>query len=136
MNEREGTALLKARFEAAGYRIREGFRYQSGGVSFSMDGFDPDARVGFEYVTTAAGDRAEITPEVVAHLERRMRAGEIAVLLLDEREAPSKDLLEFAAARFLAAVARPQPKAAKTKKASAKPKKAPKGKKKAAKGKK
>lgn len=106
MNERDGCALLKARFEAAGFRIREGYPYRSGNIAFAMDGFDPVAAVGFEYVTTAAGDREEITPAVLRHLEKRIAAGELAILLLDERDELDAELISFAADRFLAEVKR------------------------------
>ncbi len=132
MNEQEGAALLRARFEAAGFRIREGYRYESEGFSFSIDGFDPDANVGYEYVTSEAGDRAEITSEILAHLEKRMRSGEIAVLLIDEYEAPSADLLTFAVDRFLEAIQTLRKKKKPAKKPAKRPVKKP-GKRKAAK---
>jgi hypothetical protein len=43
-----------------------------------------------------------VTPALVAELERRMDAGDLFVLLIDEREAPGADLLERAADGFLA----------------------------------
>lgn len=116
MDEREGRALLKARFEAAGFRIRVDHTFVEEGVSIRLDGFDPAARVGYEYITTEAGDRADVSPAEIASLEERMKRGEVFVLLLDEREAPTREILDFAATRFLEAVlakgrgAKPTPK--------------------------
>ncbi len=102
MNEREGCALLKERFTAAGLAIEEHVRLTEEGLDITLDGFDPVRRIGYEYVTTEAGDRAEITPEVVAALEARMLREELFVLLVDERDVPEPAALRFAAEGFLA----------------------------------
>ncbi|MFN7974387.1 MAG: hypothetical protein U0166_18895 [Acidobacteriota bacterium] len=101
MDERSGTTLLRRHFEAVGLAIEEGYRFQAEGIDLSLDGFDPARRVGYEYVTTEAGDRAELTPGVVARLEEMMQRGELYVLLLDEREAVSEHDLSRAADLFL-----------------------------------
>jgi hypothetical protein len=105
MDEAEGCALLKKHFSAAGYDITEHFPFDEQGVRFSVDGFDPERRVGYEYITTAAGDREEVTPHVLIALEKRMGAGELYILLVDEREVLRADDLAGAADRFLARVA-------------------------------
>ncbi len=104
IDEVEGVRVLKARFVAAGLDIVEGHPLEIAGKTVHLDGFDPAARIGFEYITTASGDRAEMSREVVAELERRMGRGELWVLLIDEREVPSAELLERAAAHFLGVV--------------------------------
>ncbi|MCC6559038.1 MAG: hypothetical protein IT372_39445 [Polyangiaceae bacterium] len=104
MNEREGCVLLKAVFEAAGLAIEEAYPFAEGDASISLDGFDPARRVGYEYVTTEAGDRREITPEVIAALDARMERGELFVLLVDERDVPDEAALRFAAEGFLGAL--------------------------------
>jgi len=101
MNEREGCALLKERFTAAGLSIEEHVRFAEEGLDVTLDGFDPSQRIGYEYVTTEAGDREAITPEVVAALEARMLRGEMFVLLVDERDVPDPTALRFAADGFL-----------------------------------
>ena len=101
MDERAGCELLKQRFTAAGLTIVEHYALREPGLEVTLDGYDPKARVGYEYITTAAGDRAEITPEVVAALESRMRAGDLFVLLLDEQEEPTPERMERAADHFL-----------------------------------
>ncbi len=101
MNERDGCAVLKGRFTAAGLSIEEGYRYRAHGVDVSLDGFDPRVRVGYEYITTEAGDRAELTVEVVAELEARMSRGELYLLLIDETEVDGAATLTRAADHFL-----------------------------------
>lgn len=105
MDEAAGCALLKKHFVAAGYTISEHYPFDEQGVAFSVDGFDPERRVGYEYITTAAGDREEVNPRVVTQLERRMAAGELHILLVDEHAILQPEDLAQAADRFLARVA-------------------------------
>ncbi len=105
-SEAEGCALLKARFEAAGYAITEGYRLQEGGVDVSLDGFDPARRVGYELITTSAGDRVGFTPAVVGALEASMSRGELFLFLVDELDVDA-DALVLASERFLARLPRP-----------------------------
>ena len=99
MTESEGCALLKRCFEQRGYTIRESHRLDDIGVT--LDGYDPDKRVGYEYITSAAGDRAEVTSAVIGALEERARNGEMYVLLIDELDGLVAEELEAAAAAFL-----------------------------------
>jgi hypothetical protein len=101
MDEHEGCAVLKRRFTAAGLSIEESYPLREGDVAFNVDGFDPQRRVGYEYITTAAGDREEITPALIAALEERMARAELFVLLVDEAEAPTEETLIHAADHFL-----------------------------------
>lgn len=101
VNEREGSEKLREIFEAAGCSIAVDHRMVLERGVVSLDGWDEARRVGYEFVTTEAGDRAEFTPEVLAELESRMRAGEMFVFLVDEANVPSLQVLERAARRFL-----------------------------------
>jgi hypothetical protein len=125
MDERNACALLKQRFEAAGFHIEENRPFDEAGVQFEIDGFDPEARVGYEYISSEAGDGWDVDATVVAALEARRKKGEVHVLFVDEADAAR--LGELADA-FLASLA-PKPKkpAAKPKKAAA-PKAKPKAK--------
>ena len=87
MDERNACALLKQRFEAAGYRIEENRPFEEQGVAFEIDGFDPDARVGYEYISSEAGDSWDVGEEVVAAMEARREKGEIHILFVDEANA-------------------------------------------------
>lgn len=107
MEERQGRAVLRERFTAAGLTIQEDYPFHEGVVAFSMDGYDPVARIGYEYITTAAGDREELTPQVLEGLEGLLREGRAQVLLIDEVDVADQDpqgaadALSRAADRFL-----------------------------------
>jgi len=103
LTEAEGCALLKVRFKEAGFAVQERFQFTEAGVSVELDGFDPQARVGYEYLTTEEGDRIEFTPAVVSALEEQMKQGELFLLMVDEREVDARGL-SLAAERFLAYV--------------------------------
>ncbi|KAA0254161.1 hypothetical protein FBQ97_06515 [Acidobacteria bacterium ACD] len=101
-SEREGCLVLKREFENAGLRILERHEIEAGGLRVELDGYDPERRVGYEFVTSAGGDRASLSPEVLAALESRMEAGDLHVLLVDEWEVVSGEELAGFARRFLA----------------------------------
>lgn len=104
IDERTGCALLKERFTQAGYDIQDNYAFAEGDVVFQMDGFDPARRVGFEYITTEAGDRQELHPGLLSALEQRLSQGHLHVLLIDEDEVDGAEALRQAADRFLAHV--------------------------------
>jgi len=106
VHEAEGRAVLRRCFEARGLTITEDYRLHDDGVPITLDGYDPSRRIGYEYITTEAGDRIEVTPAVIAELERRMVAGTLAVLLVDELDVAVARDLEAGAAAFLDEVAR------------------------------
>lgn len=66
-----------------------------------LDGFDAERKIGFEYLSHEANDRAELTCDVIAELEAKMQRGELYVLLIDEDEVDSAATLERAAQHFL-----------------------------------
>ncbi len=101
MNERDGCKVLLRVFEEAGLHVEQNVPFAVGAVEINLDGFDAKKRIGYEYITTEAGDRSEITPEVIANLDRRMRNGELHVLLVDENDVASEEALVFAANGFL-----------------------------------
>jgi hypothetical protein len=102
MDERQGSDVLTACFAEAGLSIQRDYRFHEGGVDVVLDGFDPAKRIGFEFITTEVGDRAEFTPAVVQELELRMRAEELFLFLIDERDVRGREVLEAAARGFLA----------------------------------
>lgn len=104
VDEREGSQRLKVIFERAGCTIAEGAPLSLGTRVVSLDGWDEVRRVGYEFITTEAGDRAEFTPALVAELEAKMRAGELWIFLIDEADVPDPAILERAAGRFLDAL--------------------------------
>lgn len=101
LSEAEGRAVLRERFMHAGLRIVEDYPFDEEGVAFSMDGFDAEHRVGYEYLTTEAGDREDLTTDEIALLEKRIERGEIALLLVDEVAGLTAEELGFAADQFI-----------------------------------
>ncbi len=94
--------MLRARFEAAGLKIEEDFALDDPRIT--LDGWDATHRVGYEFLTTEAGDRDEITWQALEALELRMGCGEIYVLLIDEKDVSTAEHLGRAADYFLAEV--------------------------------
>ncbi len=102
MEERAACALLKARFEAAGFQIVENRGFAEAGVQFEIDGYDPARRVGYEYVSEEAGDSWDVDAAVVDKLNAARRTGDVFILVVDEHEAPDADSLTSRADAFLA----------------------------------
>jgi hypothetical protein len=121
MTEKDACALLKARFEKAGYDIEENVAFDEDGIAFEIDGFDADKRVGYEYVTDEAGDSWDVGSDVISALEAKHLAGDLFILVVSEAEAPDAAALGRAADLFLGQLEKP--KAAPKKKAAAAPKK-------------
>lgn len=120
MTEKEACALLKARFEKAGFAISENVAFDEDGIAFEVDGFDAAKRVGYEYITDEAGDSWDVDSDVIAKLDERRGAGELMILVVGEADAPDAAALGRAADLFLGQLAEMEPKAAKKKAAPAK----------------
>ena len=106
MDERTGTEHLRRIFAARGLDIQLDVPFDEHGEGLVLDGFDPARRIGFELITTEAGDRESFSAEVVARLEQRMARGELYLLLVDEVEANEPEALTVAAQGFLDRLAR------------------------------
>ncbi|KIG15080.1 hypothetical protein DB30_06112 [Enhygromyxa salina] len=92
-------------FERRGYSLARDIELRFEGVAFTADGWDAAAKVGFEYLTHAAGDHLDLTADEMAVLGAMIERGELFMLLIDEHEVDSVQDLEWAAERFLDAVA-------------------------------
>jgi hypothetical protein len=104
MDERAGRDVLRRCFGDAGLTIQEDVPLETAHGRVHLDGYDAARTVGYEYITTEAGDRDELRPEVIAELEARMERGEIFVLLVDEHDVDAPEELAFAATHFLHAL--------------------------------
>lgn len=96
LSERDGRVVLKEAFESQGYRIVEDYLLQlpEGGEPVLLDGFDPEARVGYEYLTTEDGLEAQ-------QLEVLLGKEELVLFLIDERQVPDSQTLLQATFNFL-----------------------------------
>ncbi len=106
MDEREGSRLLTEEFVRAGYDVQADVAMTVGSATIHLDGWDANKRVGFEFVTDEAGDRAEFDATVLNELEAMIGRGECHVLLVDEHEGLAEPELRRVAQRFLAEVAK------------------------------
>jgi hypothetical protein len=106
LTEKEGSDVLARVFAARGFVLARDVLFDEAGVSFTIDGWDADARVGFEYLTNEAGDHEDLTADEMGRLAMRMERGELYVFLVDETDVADVKELEEAANRFLDEVAR------------------------------
>jgi uncharacterized protein YndB with AHSA1/START domain len=120
MDERGACSVLKRSFEARGLAIEENRPFDEDGVAFEIDGFDPERRIGYEYVTEEAGDSWDVDERVVAALDERRRKGELFVLILHETDAPDEAAIEARATAFLDEVMPPKAKKSAAKKPATK----------------
>jgi hypothetical protein len=85
----------------SGANIAHDVAFEVAGTTVYLDGFDAALAIGFEFITTAAGDRAEFTPNVLAALDDMVARGVCSLLLVDEAEGLSEAELRRVAEHFL-----------------------------------
>jgi hypothetical protein len=135
--EMEGCSLLAELFRARGYSIQRNVLFEEYGVSFHLDGWDPQARVGFEFLTSEDEDHDDLSLDEYKALNVQQQRGELSLFIIDEVEPLTASALlqeanefldevkEAAQARRLAAVRRAKAQLARTP-AAGKPPVAPK----------
>lgn len=101
LTEAEGARVLREEFVGAGLSIRENAPFEVGDRVLLLDGYDEERRIGFEFVTSEAGDRGSFGADVVAALEEMLSRGKAFLLLVDEWDVEDPEELRFAARRFL-----------------------------------
>lgn len=106
LTEVEGCELLTRVFTARGYQIARDVPIDLPGVAFVADGWDANKRVGFEYMTRAAGDHLDLEGPEIAALAAMMERGELAIFVIDEVVIADPAELEWAAGAFLDEVER------------------------------
>ena len=105
LNETEGCDLLARLFTKRGYAIKRNVQFREYGVEFHIDGWDPKARVGFEFLTSEDDDHDDLTLEEYKTLTAAQRRGELALFIIDEVEPVSAEALAAEAHEFLDEVA-------------------------------
>jgi hypothetical protein len=71
------------------------------GVEFHIDGWDKEARVGFEFLTSEDDDHDDLSLEEYKALGDAQQRGELAIFIIDEVEPVSAQALLAEAAEFL-----------------------------------
>jgi hypothetical protein len=105
LSETEGCDLLARLFNKRGYAIKRNVQFREYGVEFHIDGWDPKARVGFEFLTSEDDDHDDLTLEEYNALTAAQRRGELALFIIDEVEPVSAEALSAEAHEFLDEVA-------------------------------
>lgn len=105
LSETEGCDLLARLFTKRGYAIKRNLQFREYGVEFHIDGWDPKARVGFEFLTSEDDDHDDLTLDEYKTLTAAQRRGELALFIIDEVEPVSAEALAAEAHEFLDEVA-------------------------------
>lgn len=105
LSETQGCDLLARLFTKRGYAIKRNLQFREYGVEFHIDGWDPRARVGFEFLTSEDDDHIDLTLEEYNELTAAQRRGELALFIIDEVEPLAAEDLAAEAHEFLDEVA-------------------------------
>lgn len=101
LSESQGRVLLREAFEASGFTIEENYLMQLGSSTVELDGFDLQARVGYEYVTREDG----LQP---GEAEELLTREDCVLFLIDERDVPDSATMLDAVWKFLRQLERRQ----------------------------
>jgi hypothetical protein len=105
LTEMQGCDLLARLFSKRGYAIERNVVFREYGVEFHIDGWDPRARVGFEFLTSEDDDHIDLSLEEYNELTAAQRRGELALFIIDEVEPLAAEDLAAEAHEFLDEVA-------------------------------
>ena len=106
LSETKACDLLARLFRARGYVVTRNIPFREYGVSFHIDGWDPKARVGFEFLTSEDEDHDDLTLDEYKTLMEAQQRGEVALFIVDEVEPLSAAELTTSVEEFLDEVAR------------------------------
>lgn len=106
LSEAAGCAILADVFRRRGYTIIENVDFHEGDVAFNIDGWDAQARVGYEYRSSEAGDKEDLEDDELIALALRMERGELFVFVVDDDGVKDEAELREFAGLFLDEVAR------------------------------
>lgn len=93
LSESVGRQVLKEAFEAQGYRIQENYLLCWDEWEVELDGYDPLARVGYEYLTTEDG----VEPDA---LDGLIKLNHCSLFLIDETQVPDAPTMLAAVFEF------------------------------------
>lgn len=93
LSESVGRQVLKEAFEAQGYRIQENYLFAWEDWQVELDGYDPEARVGYEYLTQEDG----VEP---AALDSLVKQNHCSLFLIDEASVPDAPTMLAAVFEF------------------------------------
>jgi hypothetical protein len=105
LSETEGCDLLARLFRARGYTIVRNLPFHEYGVEFHIDGWDAQARVGFEFLSSEDDDHDDLSLAEYQVLAAAQQRGELALFIIDEVEPLSVADLQESVNEFLDEVA-------------------------------
>lgn len=105
LSETKACDLLARAFRRRGYAISRNVPFSEYGVVFHIDGWDPIARVGFEFLSSEDDDHDDLTLKEYQALMAAQLRGELALFVVDEVEPLNVDDLRDAVEEFLDEVA-------------------------------
>jgi hypothetical protein len=101
LSETKACDLLARLFRARGYAIERNVPFAEYGVSFHIDGWDRQARVGFEFLSSEDEDHDDLTLREYQTLMSAQQRGELSIFVIDEVEPLSSGELRRSAEEFL-----------------------------------
>ena len=105
VSETKACDLLARLFRSRGFAIMRNVLFREYGVEFHADGWDPKARVGFEFLTSEDDDHDDLTLEGYKTLMAAQQRGDLSLFIIDEVETLSAAELTATAHEFLDEVA-------------------------------
>lgn len=105
VSETKACDLLARLFKSRGYAVSRNVMFREYGVEFHADGWDPRARVGFEFLSSEDEDHDDLTLAEYQTLMAAQKRGELSLFIIDEVEPVSAADLLRAATDFLDEVA-------------------------------
>lgn len=108
VSETKACDLLARLFRSRGYAVSRNVKFREYGVDFHADGWDPRARVGFEFLSSEDDDHDDLTLAEYQTLMAAQKRGELSLFIIDEVEPLSAADLVRAATDFLDEVAAAQ----------------------------
>jgi hypothetical protein len=101
VSETKACDLLSRLFKSRGYACSRNVMFREYGVDFHADGWDPRARVGFEFLSSEDDDHDDLTLAEYQTLMAAQKRGELSLFIIDEVEPLSATDLVRAATDFL-----------------------------------
>ena len=96
--------LINRRFAQAGYTMEPDFRFHHGDTLVTLDGFDPEHKVGYQYISHADQDVVTDHDMATSLAFKELEAeGHARVLIIHDGEAPTGDDLISIVNEFLGA---------------------------------
>lgn len=110
LSETSARELLSRRFARAGLSIQVDHTFRHGAALITLDGFDPERGVGYQFVSHADADVVtDFDDDAASVLAALSRRGVVHVFVVHDHQAPTADALAELADAFLAAHAPPTP---------------------------